>query len=198
MSASRLRDRPLRVTTSPPLTNSCISPRPSFPPRPAKPTPQVLPCNPPSCAGTAGRRWSSSRLSPAHSTSARRPARAFHRECTPLTTLHSSASTASISADAKGLCLAPGTAPSLPRSKTTDAVLAYCRCTRKHDQRWLCRLHRPFTSHREHSNPHSASPSLTLLSTFPRFPPLGLVQRLPSHGPGYGKLSTHGQASDNP
>jgi hypothetical protein len=42
-----------------------------------------------------------------------------------------------------------------------------------------------------------ASPLLTLVSTFPRFPRLGLVQRLPSHVGGYRRLSTHGQASDN-
>jgi hypothetical protein len=36
------------------------------------------------------------------------------------------------------------------------------------------------------------------ISTFPRFPPLGLVRRLPSNLTGYGMLSADGQTSDNP
>jgi hypothetical protein len=35
-------------------------------------------------------------------------------------------------------------------------------------------------------------------STIPRFPPLGLVRRLPSYLTGYGMLSHEGQESDNP
>ena len=44
---------------------------------------------------------------------------------------------------------------------------------------------------------HNASPSLTLIGTLPRYPPLGLVQRLPSGLARYGKLGSHGQASDD-
>jgi hypothetical protein len=105
---------------------------------------------------------------------------------------------ASISADTNSYCLA---ARNGPRWTASTVSFRPPPTNYKTSLRYKVPAHRRDRSlqrHRQRSNPHSSYPRLILSSTFPRFPPLGLVRRLPSHLAGYGKLRSRGQASDNP
>jgi hypothetical protein len=56
----------------------------------------------------------------------------------------------------------------------------------------------PVLAGRKRSNPHRSAILLIGISTFPRFPPSALAQRLPSHLSVRAGIRVHGQASSNP
>ena len=143
--------------------------------------PQPAPRGPPSFADTAAHRCSSSRLSHERSTSADRRLHRVHHEPSPLTPQILAVGTSSNEAGSERplswlpmsntLARQDRQNPD-PAARTLQAV-APGPPHRSRQQ--ACR------AHCLRSKPHSSSLPADTLSTAPRFPPLGLVRRLPSN-----------------
>ena len=154
--------------------------------------------DPPSCAGTAAPRCSSSRPSRVLSTSAvlrtHRPRHDRHR--VNQRNFSGGIFLNDAVANARGLVLQnlPVLAPQSPLERPVP--LRAWLVTETHRSRSPDYLR--LTDFNRRSNPHRSATLLIGISTSPRFPPWRLVQHLPPSLTGLGQLSAHRQVSDNP
>src|SRR5271165_5586756 len=189
---------PIAGSTSRPLASCCISRHPSRPLNPATAAPILTAPDPPSCAGTAARRCSSSRPSRVLSRSADRRHRRAHHDRHRLNQRNFTDGIFLIYAVANARGLVPQNVRLLalhsslepPISPRSWLAIDTHRSRRRDNPRHMgfCRP----------SNPHSAAPLLILTRTSPRFPPSRIIQPLPIKPRELEQLRARGQESDNP